>query len=76
MRLEAKKWYVSVWYCRKLWRDEAHYTKIFTISFYPQHWKIFGLNHNGAVKGKDRCLDVSFWVLGFCFNFVNWNYDK
>jgi len=51
-------------------------SKSFSIFFYPQHWKTFGANHNGAVKGKDMCLDVSFWALGFCFNYTNWEYNK
>lgn len=52
-------------------------TKTFSVIWYPQHFLrcFFKWHNNGARKGVDRCYDGSLWLLGICFNYVNWRYD-
>lgn len=53
-------------------------TKLFEVTFYPRQIFrcFFCVRSNGAKKGIDRCFDGSVWILGICFNYVNWNYSR
>lgn len=41
--------------------------RVFDIDYYPQHTFHFWCHSNGAVKGKDNCLDLNLHILAFSF---------
>lgn len=75
MRITKSRHAITIWFGKSKFIGNS---KSFAIGFFPNHWRVFGYNSNGAKKRnpKDRCLDVSFWVLGFCFNYTNWEYHR
>lgn len=48
----------------------------FGISYYPQHPFHFWCHSNGAVKGKDNCLDLNLYILGFFFSYTDYGYSR
>jgi len=42
----------------------------------PRHTFHFWCHSNGAVKGKDNCLDLNFHILGFFFAYTDFNYGR
>lgn len=53
--------------------------RVIGISYYPQHTFHFWCHSNGAVKGKDNCLDLNLHILGFFFSYTDygyWRYKK
>lgn len=69
---------MTIWFSRKFNGVKKYCSKSFSINFYPQHWRILRITTNGARKGvkEDTCLDVQFWILGFQFNYINWDYNR
>lgn len=56
----------------ELWFGE----RVFSIIYYPQHTFHFLFRSNGAVKGKDSCLDLNFHILGFFFGYTDYGYYR
>ena len=56
----------------ELWFGE----RVFSIIYYPQHTFHFLCRSNGAVKGKDSCLDLNFHILGFFFGYTDYGYSR
>ena len=50
--------------------------RVFDISYYPQHTFHFWCHSNGAVKGKDSCLDLNLHILGFFFSYTDYGYHR
>lgn len=50
--------------------------RVVSINFYPQHLFHFQCGTNGAVKGKDNCLDVNLHILGFFFGYTDYGYSR
>ena len=48
--------------------------RVFGIRYYPQHTFHFRCYSNGAVKGKDNCLDLNLHILGFFFSYTDYGY--
>ena len=56
----------------RLWFGE----RVLYIGYYPQHTFHFWCHSNGAVKGKDNCLDVNLHILGFFFGYTDYGYSR
>ena len=56
----------------QLWFGE----RVFDISYYPQHTFHFWCHSNGAVKGKDSCLDLNLHILGVFFSYTDYGYYR
>ena len=65
---------MKIKFYEKWWKNNTRY---FSIKFYSRYFLTYFLriHSNGAVKGKDKCLDLSVWVLGVRFNYINTTYD-
>lgn len=50
--------------------------RVVSINFYPQHVLHFLYGTNGAVKGKDNCLDAHLHILGFFFGYTDYGYGR
>lgn len=50
--------------------------RVFDISYYPQHTFHFWCHSNGAVKGKDNCLDLNLHILGVFFSYTDYWYCR
>ena len=50
--------------------------RVFGINYYPQHTFHFWCHSNGAVKGKDNCLDLNLHILGFFFSYTDYGYSR
>ena len=50
--------------------------RVFDLSIYPQHILHFWCHSNGAVKGKDNCLDLNLHILGFFFSYTDYGYSR
>lgn len=56
----------------ELWFGE----RVFSLIYYPQHTFHFWCHSNGAVKGKDSCLDLNLHILGFFFAYTDYGYHR
>lgn len=57
-----------------IWNKRS--TKVYDFYYYPKLWKKMRMSSNGAKKGIDKNYDFQIWFLGFCFNYVNFEYNK
>lgn len=69
---------MTVWFNKKINNDKKYYSKLISLNFYPQHWKIFSYKTNGAKKGvkEDVCLDINLWFLGVHLSYTNFDYNE
>lgn len=49
---------------------------VISIQWVPRHTFHFWCHSNGAVKGKDNCLDLNFHLLGFFFSYTDFDYGR
>lgn len=68
----------TIWFNKKKGANKIYLSKCISIHFHYNHWKVLRASTNGAKKGilKHNCLDAQLWALGFCFNYVDWDYNN
>lgn len=61
----------------EIWWNKGN--NVFSIRFYPQHWRLFSITNNGYRKGIDSCSDRNIHFLGIFISYTKFNckkYDK
>lgn len=66
---------IDIWWKSRKCKEEFE-DRHFTIYFYPHLWKKLCIRTNGAVKGVDKNYNWHLWILGFHFDYVDFNYNK
>ena len=62
---------VSVW-----WGDGKTKWKSISLTYHLRHFFKFACYTNGAIKGRDKCFDWNFHLLGVFISYTDWNYGR
>jgi hypothetical protein len=55
---------------------KTYESRLISIRFLPQHWKLIQWKNNGARKGIDNCYNLNIYILGVFFSYANFDYNE
>ena len=67
---------MDYWFNKKNNGIKTYKSRLISLRFLPHHWNKARCKSNGAVKGKDKCYDYNFNLLGLFFSYTNFDYNE
>jgi len=69
---------MTIWFSKINNGVRKYCSKSISINYHLQHWKLFSIYTNGAIKGNKQhtCFDLNIQVLGIFFSYTNWDYNN